>query len=280
MAQENKPDLYAVMGNPIAHSQSPFIHHEFAKQTQQNIRYEKILVPVTELAQAINDFKARGGKGLNLTLPFKQEAKQLVSELSEAAKLAGAINTLRIEQDYLFGTNTDGIGLVRDLTLNYGLDLTNKTILILGAGGAARGCLLPLLQLKLNALVISNRTVAKSEALADEFSAYGPITSLALENLAQQQYDLIINATSASLQGAVPTISEKIITPETHCYDMVYGPSITPFLAFAAQHKANSIMDGLGMLVEQAAEAFYLWRNVRPETKSVAELLRKRLQPH
>ena len=269
-------DRYAVMGNPIAHSKSPQIHQLFARQTNQSISYEAILVEKDRFGEAVADFLAAGGKGLNVTVPFKQEAWQLADESSSRARRAGAVNTLMARSDgTLFGDNTDGIGLVRDLTVNLAINLAGKRILMLGAGGAARGVLEPLLAEQPSALVIANRTAERAEELARVFADLGDLRGCGFPVLAGEKFDLVINATAAGLRGEVPDLPEGVIGPQTRCYDMVYGSTPTAFMQYARARGARCAFDGLGMLVEQAAESFRLWRGVSPRTAPVIELLRR-----
>jgi len=272
-----KVDDYAVIGNPISHSKSPSIHALFAEQTQQSILYTAMHVDVGGFSQAVGNFAAAGGKGLNITVPFKQEAWALVNERSERAERAGAVNTIKIDNDHLYGDNTDGVGLVNDLTLNNGIDLSGKNILLMGAGGAARGVLIPLLKEKPASLFIANRTPDKAKDLAEDFADSGNIQGGGYESLADKQFDVVINATAASLQGELPPLPDTLLNDNASCYDMMYAAEPTPFMQWASSHNASKVLDGLGMLVEQAAESFYIWRNVKPETKSVIEKLRKKL---
>ena len=272
-----KIDDYAVMGNPISHSKSPSIHTLFAQQTQQSILYTAIHVDMGGFVQAVGNFAAAGGKGLNVTVPFKQEAWDLVTERSERAERAGAVNTIKIENDQLFGDNTDGVGLVNDLTINNNIELKGKKILLMGAGGAARGVLIPLLKQNPSSLFIANRTPDKAKDLADDFSDAGNITGGGYDALADLKFDVIINATAASLQGDLPPLPDTLLNDNASCYDMMYSAKPTPFMEWATRHKAKTVIDGLGMLVEQAAESFYIWRNVKPDTKMVIEQLRKEL---
>jgi shikimate dehydrogenase len=277
---ETKPDAYAVMGNPIAHSKSPQIHQAFARQTRQNITYEAILVDAGGFDQAVGNFVATGGKGLNITVPFKREAWKLVTQRSQSAELAGAVNTIIVNKDQtLTGDNTDGVGLVRDLIQNQGVALQDKAILLLGAGGAARGVLEPLLAENPALLLIANRTPDRAHELASSFSKLGLVKGCAFTALSSQtqSWDVIINATSASLQGEVPDIPAGIIDPKSFCYDMMYAAEPTAFMRWAGEHGAAHCVDGLGMLVEQAAESFYLWRGVRPQTKEVVTAIREKL---
>jgi shikimate dehydrogenase len=275
---DQEADAYAVMGNPIAHSKSPQIHQAFAQQTRQRIVYTAIQVDPGGFAQAVGNFFANGGKGLNITVPFKREAWQLANELGEEAKQAGAVNTLLLnDAGGLVGRNTDGIGLVRDLLHNYTITLREQRLLLVGAGGAARGVLQPLLAEKPACLVIANRTPERAHELAADFAKLGDVSGAGFDDLAGQQFDLIINATAASLQGEVPPLPDDCCASGAWCYDMMYAAEPTPFMLWGQQHGAAHSVDGLGMLVEQAAESFYLWRGVRPQTAPVIEALRKEL---
>ena len=268
-------DRYAVMGNPIGHSKSPQIHALFAEQTRQDIRYEAILVPVDGFAQAVDQFRKQGGKGLNITVPFKQEAWALATQRSRRAEQAGAVNTLSIQNNTLTGDNTDGIGLVRDLTANHHVSITDKRLLLLGAGGAARGVIAPLAEQAPAGITIANRTVSKATELAKLFHDLGNIQSCSFTELAGEIFDVVINATAAGLNNRTPDIPDSIISSDTVCYDMMYGKEATAFVRYAKQRGVKQAFDGLGMLVEQAAESFYIWRGVRPETRAViAELAR------
>ncbi len=273
---DKKPDQYGVMGNPISHSKSPLIHAAFAKQTRQRMQYDALLVDLGGFPQAVGNFQANGGKGVNVTVPFKQEAWRLADEMSERAKLAGAVNTLVFgENNTIFGDNTDGVGLLRDIQQNHKIRLENKRILMLGAGGAARGVCLPLLEAKPALLVVANRTVDRAIELAELFSRYGAIQGSSYQELSGKQFDLVINATSASLQGELPPLPDGLLAKESACYDMMYGGEPTPFLQWAEQHHCQKRVDGLGMLVEQAAESFERWRGVRPETESLIQQMKK-----
>lgn len=272
-----KIDDYAVMGNPITHSKSPSIHTHFADQTQQSILYTAIHVDMGGFDQAVGNFVAAGGKGLNVTVPFKQEAWELVSERSERAERAGAVNTIKINDDKLFGDNTDGVGLVNDLTINHAIELKNKNILLMGAGGAARGVLIPLLKENPASLFIANRTPDKAKDLAQDFSDAGNVAGGGYEHLPDQKFDVVINATAASLQGELPPLPDSLLNDNASCYDMMYAAKPTPFMEWAKAHNASKVLDGLGMLVEQAAESFNIWRNIKPETKTVIDKLRKEL---
>lgn len=260
-------DRYAVIGNPVAHSKSPAIHAEFARATGQDIDYRRIEAPLDGFADVIARFRAAGGKGCNVTLPFKHEAFRLAERLSERARLAQAVNTLRFEDS--FGDNTDGIGLVRDLTDNMGVALRGKSLLILGAGGAAQGVAGALLAAGLKRLVVANRTPSKAQALAERFPG---VSASGYDALAGERFQVVVNATSAGLAGESPALPAGLLDAKTIAYDMVYGRD-TPFLAQARAAGARAV-DGLGMLVEQAAESFFLWRGVRPSTRPVLQKLR------
>jgi shikimate dehydrogenase len=270
------PARYAVMGNPVAHSKSPRIHRMFAHQLGHQIEYTAIRVDTDGFAQAVRQFRAEGGRGLNVTVPFKLEAFRLADHLSDRARLAGAVNTLRFEPDgRIFGDNTDGAGLVHDIEINLDVQLRGRRILILGAGGAARGVLGPVLKHHPAKVVIANRTVSKAKELADQFREHGPIEACGYPELKGRHFDIVINATSASLKGEVPPLPETLFTRGALAYDMMYGDKPTAFLDWALLHGADRAADGLGMLVEQAAESYLLWHGVRPETKHVIAALRK-----
>jgi len=267
-------DRYCVFGNPIGHSKSPAIHAAFAAQTGQDLRYEAILAPPEDFAGAVYRFVDAGGRGANVTVPFKEEAYRLSTQRTSRAELAGAVNTLLFDNARILGDNTDGAGLARDLTVNLVCPLAGKRILLLGAGGAARGALGPLLDGGPAALLIANRTPAKAQALAAQFAAYGPVSGGSYADLAKQRFDLVINATSASLAGELPSLPSGVFAAGSLAYDMMYGRGDTPFLAFARRQGAARLADGLGMLVEQAAEAFFVWRGIRPLSGPVMSLLR------
>lgn len=270
-------DLYAVVGNPISHSKSPRIHSLFAAQTGEAVEYVAIQAPLEEFAETVRDFFAKGGKGLNVTVPFKEQAWNTADLRSERAEKAGASNTLyQDNRGRLVADNTDGVGLVTDLTKNTGVSLTGKRVLILGAGGAVRGVLGPILAEQPGELVIANRTVSKAEALAELFADEAGNTLLSAAGFTDVAgaFDVIINGTSASLQGDLPPISTEVVTPDTVVYDMMYTPGVTTFNQWALDNGAGQVLDGLGMLVEQAAESFRIWRGVRPETVPVMEELR------
>jgi len=268
------PDQYAVMGNPIAHSKSPRIHALFAAQTGQHLEYRAILVDPGGFAAAARAFRAAGGKGLNVTVPFKQDAWVFADLLSARAERAGAVNTLIFEPGGVRGDNTDGVGLVRDLTANHGYRLAGQRVLLLGAGGAARGVLQPLLAEKPARLIIANRTADKALELALRFSDLGRVSGCGFAELAGEQFDLIVNATAAGLGGAVPALPDGVLAPNGWCYDLIYGDGPTAFVRWGLERGAARALDGLGMLVEQAAESFYLWRGVWPETGPVIAALR------
>ncbi|NLY57027.1 MAG: shikimate dehydrogenase [Gammaproteobacteria bacterium] len=267
-------DRYAVIGNPIAHSKSPLIHSMFAEQTGEQLSYEALLAPLEDFAGTLRSFLVEG-RGVNVTVPFKEQAWELVDQHTPAAQLAGAVNTIqRLDDGRLLGDNTDGKGLVRDIQHNAGFSLADKRVLLVGAGGAARGVIQPLLQAGPAQLCVVNRTVEKAEHLARLFKDQGPISAAGFDWL-EEPVDLIINATSASLDGKLPPISPQLILPgHTWCYDMMYASEATVFNRWAAQQGAVRCLDGLGMLVEQAAEAFLLWRGVRPDTAPVLAALR------
>jgi len=277
-------DLYAVMGNPINHSKSPQIHTEFAEQTGQNLVYSAIQVPLDSFVAEVDKF-FKNGKGLNITVPFKEQAWQYADSYSSRALRAGAVNTLIKKEDgTVHADNTDGVGMVRDIAVNHQTPMKNKRILVLGAGGAVRGILEPVLEEKPAKLVIANRTVEKAQALAEDFQGISEVTELSgcgFADLAELckilPFDLIINGTSASLSGDLPPLPDSVVGIETVCYDMMYGAHTTVFNQWATGLNAAKTIDGLGMLVEQAAESFTLWRGVRPDTQSVIAGIREKL---
>jgi shikimate dehydrogenase len=271
-------DRYAVVGNPVAHSKSPEIHAAFARQTAQHIEYSKLLAPLDAFRSTIDSYRAAGGKGVNVTVPFKLEAFDLADDVSARAKDAQAANFLHFDSGRIRADNTDGAGLVRDIVHNLGFQLAGKRVLLLGAGGAAQGVLAPLLEHGPRILTIANRTVEKALRLAETFrhkpaAATSVLCGLGFGELAGHHFDLVINATSSSLQGELPPLPADAFAAGALAYDMMYGSTPTPFLAFAAAHGGKT-SDGLGMLVEQAAESFLLWRGVRPATAPVIALLR------
>lgn len=273
-------DQYAVMGNPVNHSKSPTIHAQFARATNQDLHYGAQLVALDDFAPAVTRFFAAGGKGLNITVPFKQEAWALAQQRSPLAELAGAVNTLlQDEQGRLHGHNTDGPGLIRDIKQNHGGVLQGKRILVLGAGGATRGILLPLLQEQPSLVCIANRTVSKAEQLQALFAPHAnalhcELVACGFGDLPGQHFEWVINATAASLQDDLPPLPADLLAPGAWCYDLMYAKEPTVFCRWALQQGAAQTLDGLGMLVEQAAEAFYLWRGVRPPTAEVLASLR------
>jgi shikimate dehydrogenase len=268
-------DHYAVMGNPIAHSKSPRIHTLFAEQTGQDLEYSAILVEPGHFVEAVAAFHARGGRGLNITVPFKQDAWTLASRRSERAERAGAVNTLVLEESgEHFGDNTDGAGLVRDLLHNHGSGIEGRRLLLVGAGGAARGVLEPLLDERPALLVIANRTPGKAVDLARRFCELGRVEGGGFDALEGQTFDLVINATAAGLSGTVPDLPASVVGAGTWCYDMMYADEPTAFVRWSTARGAARALDGLGMLVEQAAESFCLWRGVRPDTAPVIAALR------
>ncbi len=271
-------DLYCVIGNPVAHSKSPAIHAAFAVQTGQQLAYERCLAPLDGFAATVRQLAAAGYKGANVTVPFKLEAAALADTLSARAQAAGAVNTLSFTSAGIAGDNTDGAGLVNDIMRNASVAIAGRRVLLLGAGGAARGAILPLLEQGPQQLVIANRTAATAEALATSFaSASGPGTPISACEFAalDGRFDIVINATSASLAGALPPVPPQVFGPGTLALDMMYAADPTPFMQFATAHGATA-RDGLGMLVEQAAEAFFVWRGVRPETAALLAQMRSR----
>ncbi len=263
-------DQYAVLGYPIGHSRSPVIHTVFAQQTEQDLTYEAIETHPDELEATIQSFRRKGGKGLNITMPHKSEVARLVDDMSEHAATAGAVNTLSIRGDRLYGDNTDGSGLVRDLLFNKRWLLSGSRVLILGAGGATRGIVRPLLEERVGNIVIANRSLDKAIALAAHFGAFGDVASERFEDLdAHPPFDIVINATSAGLSGDRPVFPASIIDSDTCCYDLSYGSRSKPFLGWANDLGANQLASGWGMLVEQAADSFQIWRGVRPHTTDV-----------
>jgi shikimate dehydrogenase len=268
-------DRYAVIGNPVAHSRSPQIHAAFARQTGQDMVYVKLQAPVAGFRAEVERFVAHGGCGLNVTVPFKQEAAAACGSLSERAKFAAAVNTITIRDGELSGENTDGAGLLQDLEKNLGLRLTGARILMLGAGGAARGVVMPLVARGARLIVIANRDLAKAQALEERFGVFGNVRARSYADLGGAAYDIVINSTSASLQGLLPPVPGSVFAAGAAAYDMVYAPGgSTPFLEMARECGACVTADGLGMLVEQAAESFFIWRAVRPDTRPVRAELR------
>jgi len=263
-------DRYGVMGYPVAQSRSPMIHRLFAAQTGQEIQYELLQVSPDKLEQAVRQFQRTGGKGLNITVPHKTEVTRLVDQLSERASTAGAVNTLTFRKGEVFGDNTDGFGLLRDLVVNLEISLEGMKILVLGAGGATRGIIGPLLEMQPASLIIANRTLGKAEALATHFSRSGPVSACRFNAVpVNEDYGLIINATSAGVRGQTPPYPGAAISDQTICYDLSYGLKPTPFSGWAKEQGAAQSFMGWGMLVEQAAESFRIWRDVRPDTADI-----------
>ncbi|RQS65411.1 shikimate dehydrogenase [Burkholderia sp. Bp8963] len=270
-------DQYAVIGNPIGHTKSPLIHGLFAQEAQQDMRYTAIegpLEPPHGFEQVVRAFASEGGKGLNVTAPFKLAAFAMADERSERATLAGAANTLKFEAGRILADNFDGIGLVRDIEVNLGLPLAGKRVLMLGAGGAARGALLPFLAACPADMVVANRDVGKAQALVSRVAAHGTIVACGYAELARMgRFDLVVNATSASLTGDLPPVPPGVFSPDGTAYELAYGKGMTPFLRLAKNAGVLGVADGVGMLVEQAAEAFSWWRSVRPRTGPVIDRL-------
>ena len=268
-------DRYAVIGNPVEHSKSPQIHALFAQQTGQGLEYGRILAPLGAFAQEVRQFREQGGKGLNVTLPFKQEAFALCDELSERARQAEAVNTLMLHADgKTSGDNTDGAGLIADLTRNLGLVLAGRRILLLGAGGAVRGVLGPLIAEQPSHIVIANRTLDKAVLLAEHFAQWAEVCGCGYADLGTEPFDLIVNGTSASLKDELPPLPDGLLNPVSAVYDMLYSAEPTPFMRWGLAQGATLVSDGFGMLVEQAAESFLIWRGVRPNTVPVLAKLR------
>ncbi len=271
-------DLYAVMGNPIHHSKSPQIHSEFAKQTQQDLIYSAMLVPIDSFESVAKDFFQNNGKGLNITVPFKEQAFQMADELTVRAQTAQAVNTLMLQADgRILGDNTDGAGLVGDLITNHQVALKDKRILVIGAGGAVRGILQPFLNEQPSSITVVNRTVEKAKVLASSFSEFGNISACEFNQL-DEAFDVIINGTSASLSGELPPLPDCVVGKHTAVYDMMYGKEPTTFLKWAQNLGALKTLDGLGMLVGQAAVSFMLWRKQQPDSQKVLLDMRKQLQ--
>lgn len=263
-------DRYGVMGYPVSQSRSPVIHRLFAMQTNLEIQYELLQVTPEKLEEAIRQFQRTGGKGLNLTAPHKRTACRLVDNLSQRASIAGAVNTLDFRDGEIFGDNTDGIGLLRDLVVNLELNLKGINILILGAGGATRGIVGPLLEMEPTSICIANRTMERAEKLVKCFDDDSPITACPFDAVPDSEpYQLVINATSAGLRGETPPYPTTAISANTFCYDLSYGLEPTPFSTWAREQGAARSVMGWGMLVEQAAESFHIWRGIRPDTAPV-----------
>jgi shikimate dehydrogenase len=266
-------DRYAVTGNPLSHTKSPLIHGSFARETGQDMTYEAIEAPLGAFNAAIDAFRAAGGRGLNVTTPFKFDAYAYATEVSERARIAGAANALAFDGAVVRAENFDGVGLVNDVQRNLGFLLAGRRVLLMGAGGAARGATLPLLEQRPALLVIANRTVSKARALGTQFSHHANLATGGYPDLGDQAFDIVINATSASLRGELPPIPTSAFGPGCLAYELCYAKGLTPFLRVARDAGAGHLADGVGMLVEQAAEAFAWWRGVRPSTKALIERL-------
>lgn len=272
------PDRYAVIGHPVAHSRSPFIHERFARQTGHDIQYGTIDATADKFVAAVRDFFADGGKGLNVTLPHKQAAVHVADDLTPRAERARAVNTLSYKPDgTIAGDNTDGLGLTRDLVYNYGVTIAGRRVLLLGAGGAARGVLMPLLGLQPRELTIANRSSARALELAQEFHDEGDVHGCGFGDLRGEAYDVVINATAASLVNEALPLPPGVVGAHTFCYDMAYGARDTAFVRWAQQRGCTRAVMGLGMLVEQAAESFFIWRGLRPDTAPVLAALKVEL---
>ncbi|MEA1889237.1 MAG: shikimate dehydrogenase [Pseudomonadota bacterium] len=266
---------YAVMGNPISHSKSPLIHSLFAEQCGIALEYRAIHVDEGHFESAVRQFRAIGGKGLNITVPFKIEAWKLADRRSTRAELAGAVNTLKfLDSGNIYGENTDGLGMIQDITVNLAKSVTGARVLVIGAGGAVRGVLGPLLEAQPALVHIANRTAARAVELAAVFAGSGPCTASGLDGIGSASFDIVINGTAASLQGAVPDLPGSIFAEDALAYDMMYGSEPTSFLVWAEKNGAALCSDGLGMLVEQAAESFQIWHAIRPQTAAVIQQLR------
>jgi shikimate dehydrogenase len=275
MTKNDAPaDRYAVVGHPIEHSRSPLIHQMFARQTGQHLVYETIDAEPASFETAVRRFGAAGGKGLNVTVPHKQAAAALVDQISEPAHAAGAVNTITIEGTKLRGDNTDGVGFMRDVTVNQRQPIAARSVLVLGAGGAARGIVGPLLAARPRELVIANRTADRVRALVAQLGQPAGLRIATFAELARlAAFDVVINATSAGLKGEAPPFPVSLVGPKTFCYDLVYSVHDTPFVAWARQHGAGRAVQGWGMLIEQAAESFFIWRGVRPDTAPIRKQL-------
>lgn len=271
-------DQYGVVGHPVAHSLSPFIHAMFARQTGQSMSYRLYDFAPEAFEERLTGFFAQDGRGVNITLPYKVAALAKADELTDRARRAGAVNTLAVRKEGgILGDNTDGAGLVHDLCVNLGVTVTRRRVLMIGAGGAARGVLAPLLGLEPETVVIANRTADRAKALASAFIDLGDVQGVGFRYITGGAYDLIVNATSASLTGEIPDVPIAVVGPDTFCYDMAYGRGDTPFMRWALELGCRTAVAGLGMLVEQAAESFRLWRGVRPLTAPVLAALEERV---
>jgi len=271
--EESPPDRYGVVGFPVTHSKSPFIHGMFARQTAQNMEYRLYEIPPVAFRTEVGKFFADGGSGLNVTVPHKVAAADFATELTPRAERAGAVNTLAMQDGRVIGDNTDGTGLARDLTINLQVEMAGKRVLVLGAGGATRGILAPLLELGVEELLVANRTAERARDLVSPFSDLGKVRGCGYDDLPVRPFDLVVNATSAGLDGNVPKVSPAIIGPMTVCYDLSYARGDTPFVKWCWAQGCARAVEGWGMLVEQAAESFALWRGVRPDTAPVLAVL-------
>ena len=268
-------DRYGVMGYPVSHSRSPVIHRLFALQTGEQLQYELLQVTPEKLETAVRQFQRTGGKGLNVTAPHKNAVVELCDQLAAPARTAGAVNTMSFRGGEIHGDNTDGIGLLRDLAVNQGFTIEGANILVLGAGGATRGIIGPLLEMQPASLRIANRTIDKAAALAEQFADSGPVSACRFDVVpVAEKYDLVINATSAGVKGETPPYPAAAVTPDTFCYDLSYGLNPTPFSVWAREQGAARSVMGWGMLVEQAAESFFIWRGVRPDTAPVLKQMK------
>jgi shikimate dehydrogenase len=266
-------DRYAVIGNPIAHSKSPLIHGTFAKATGQDLEYTKIEASVDGFVTTVNEFRRSGGRGMNVTAPFKLQAYGMGTENMERARITGAANAMKFDGDSILVDNFDGVGLTNDIQVNLGYPMTGKRMLVLGAGGAARGALLTFLEQNPAEIVVANRTITKAAELAQVFQSRGRIRGTGYRELGNDRFDIVVNATSASLSGELPPVPATVFGDECLAYELVYGKGLTPFLRLAQNAGAKRLADGVGMLVEQAAEAFAWWRGVRPDTRLVIDRL-------
>ncbi len=266
---------YAVFGNPITHSKSPQIHSLFARQTDIILNYQAIEVPIDNFEKYVRHFASQKGKGLNITVPFKEEAFSLCDTLTERAKISGSVNTIWFDEyEKIYGDTTDGKGLINDLTINYAVDITSKSVLILGAGGSVKAIIEPICETKPDKVIIANRTVSRAEQLIEKKSDYKNIEACSFAEFPESPFDIVINATSMSLTGELPPIPSAVINSNTCCYDLMYSDTETVFMKWASEQGASKVIDGLGMLVEQAAESFYIWHGVKPETAPVIKSLR------
>jgi shikimate dehydrogenase len=266
-------DRYAVIGNPIGHSKSPLIHSTFAKQTGQDITYEAMEAQIGTFNGAVDAFRANGGQGINITAPFKLDAYAYATDQTERARLAGASNCLKFDGDRVTAENFDGVGLVNDIVRNLGVPFAGKRVLVLGAGGAVRGALLPFLAQKPASLTLVNRDIGKAQRVVRDADATEAVQVSGYRELNGSRFDVVVNATSASLSGELPPVPATVFGNGALAYELVYGKGLTPFLRLAQNAGVRRLADGVGMLVEQAAEAFLWWRGVRPETRALIQEL-------